>query len=88
LQRLMDLQNEISLVVNEQWVGQTVEVLADGPSKTNTAIYSGRTGQNKLVLWPTTREDQPGRFSRVQITSAQTFLLRGSAVDERTGMKF
>ena len=88
LQRLMDLQNEISLVVNEQWVGQTVEVLADGPSKTNTAIYSGRTGQNKLVLWPTTMEDQPGRFSRIQITSAQTFLLRGIAADERTGMKF
>lgn len=40
LQRLMDLQNEISLRRNEQWLDQTVEVLADGRSKTDAATYS------------------------------------------------
>jgi tRNA-2-methylthio-N6-dimethylallyladenosine synthase len=87
LQRLMDLQNEISLRRNELWLEQTVEVLADGPSKTDAATYSGRTVQNKIVLWPTEPEDAPGVFRRIRITSAQTFLLKGTAVSERNGMQ-
>jgi len=87
LQHLMDLQNEISLAVNQYWVEKSVEVLADGPSKSDPSTYSGRTDQNKLVLWPTTPEDYPGRFATVRITSAQTFLLRGIAESERTGMQ-
>ena len=87
LQRLMDLQNEISLRRNERWLEQIVEVLADGPSKTDPATYSGRTVQNKIVLWPTEPEDAPGVFRQVRITSAQTFLLKGIAVSERNGMQ-
>lgn len=83
LQQLMDLQNSISLTANQRWVGKTVEVLADGPSKTDLSVYSGRTRQNRIVLWPATPEDKPGLMRQVQITSAQTFLLRGSATCER-----
>ena len=83
LKRLMDLQNSISLAANQNWVGKSVEVLADGPSKTDSAVYSGRTRQNKIVLWPANPADFPGKIRQVQITSAQTFLLRGEAVAER-----
>lgn len=83
LQRLMDLQHEISLQSNLSWVGRKVEVLADGPSKNDPAIYSGRTGQNRIVLWPVQPDDKPGVFRIVQIESAQTFVLKGSAVSGR-----
>ena len=84
LQRLMDQQNEISLAANQMLVGRTVEVLADGPSKTDPTVYSGRTRQNKIVLWPTDSLDQPGLTRSIKITAAQTFLLRGNVCVERT----
>lgn len=87
LQRLMDLQNGISLSINRKWVGRTVEVLSDGPSKTDPEVYSGRTSQNKLVLWPVSTEDRPGRFLQVRIDSAQSFLLKGSEVSAKVGMQ-
>jgi tRNA-2-methylthio-N6-dimethylallyladenosine synthase len=87
LQRLMNLQNDISLALNQRWVDHDVEVLVDGPSKTDETIYSGRTSQNKIVLWPTDGDDEPGSFRTVRIASAQTFLLKGTVVSERNGMK-
>ena len=87
LERLMELQNEIGLCANRYYIDQIVEVLADGPSKTDSSTYSGRTSQNKIVLWPTTSGDRPGRICTVRITSAQTFLLKGIADSERTGMQ-
>ena len=87
LQRLMNLQNDISLALNQRWVDHDVEVLVDGPSKTDETIYSGRTSQNKIVLWPTDGDDEPGSFRTVRIASAQTFLLKGTVVSERDGMK-
>ena len=83
LKRLMDLQNSISLAANQQWTGKSVEVLVDGPSKTDSGVYSGRTRQNKIVLWNATTEDFPGNIRHIQISSAQTFLLRGEVAAER-----
>ncbi|MHC1758546.1 MAG: tRNA (N6-isopentenyl adenosine(37)-C2)-methylthiotransferase MiaB [Negativicutes bacterium] len=85
LQRLMDLQNDIALSLNQRWVGRDVDVLADGPSKTDQTIFSGRTSQNKIVLWPAEANDQAGSFRTVKIASAQTFLLKGNAISERDG---
>ena len=84
LQMLMDLQNNISLELNRRWVGQTVEVLADGPSKTAASTYSGRTGQNKIVLWPATDADCPGVIQKISIESAQSFLIKGKPAGKGT----
>jgi len=83
LQRLMNLQNEISLQSNKAWIGREVEVLTDGPSKSDPNTYSGRTRQNRIVLWSALPSDKPGNIRKVRINSAQTFLLKGSAVSER-----
>lgn len=85
LQALMDLQNEISLEINKAWLGCSVEVLADGPSKTDQHTYSGRTSENKIVLWQATKLDRPGITRMVKIESAQTFLLKGAPAGERDG---
>lgn len=75
LQRLMTVQNEISLSKNQALVGQVVEVLVEGASKKNQAILEGRTDTNKTVLFPGT-PDLIGKFCTVKITTAQTWVLK------------
>ncbi len=78
LQRLMAVQNRISLTKNESMVGQVVEVLVEGPSKTDPARVSGRTRTNKLVIFPGDAS-LTGRLVNVRVTQAQTWLLKGES---------
>ena len=76
----MELQNQNSLAKNKLLVGKSLEVLAEGPSQSNTEVWSGRTRTNKLVLWPTEgRNYTVGQLLTVKITAAQTWLLKGNA---------
>ncbi len=79
LKKLMDVQNEISLAINEQLDSQVFEVLVEGASKTDETIYTGRTRTNKLVLFKHS-EEQPGDFINVKVTQPQTWLLKGERV--------
>lgn len=76
LKRLMELQNRISLAKNEALVGKEVEVLVEGPSKTDPSQLSGRTRTNKLIIFPGGKE-LVGRYVTVELTRAQTWLLKG-----------
>lgn len=76
LKRLMELQNKISLAKNEALVGEVVEVLVEGPSKTDPSKLSGRTRTNKLVIFPGDVE-LTGRLVNVRLIKAQTWLLKG-----------
>ena len=60
-------------------MGRIEKVLVDGPSKADSAIYSGRTETFKLVNFPGTPE-MTGRIIDVMITSSNTFSLEGEAV--------
>ena len=51
LNRMIALQNELSLASNKKDVGKTFEVLAEGVSKRSTAQMVGRTQQNKTVVF-------------------------------------
>lgn len=51
-QKLLRLQNEISLEHNQALVGEKQEVLVEGPSKTNKELMTGRTRGNKIVVFP------------------------------------
>ena len=82
LNLLMEAQNISSLQRNEAMVGKTLEVLAEGPSNNNNKVWSGRTRTNKLVLWPVEGRDfELGDKVQVQIETAQTWLLKGKAVE-------
>lgn len=76
LHKLMDVQNEISLEINEKMLGKTVEVLVEGPSKTDENVFTGHTRTNKIVLWPHQGE-QVGDLVNVKITHPQTWVLKG-----------
>lgn len=78
-ERLLKVQNEIALGKNEEFVGKTVRVLCDGESKTNQAVYSGRTEQAKIVFFEGVKEDI-GNYIDVKITKAEAFALYGNKI--------
>ena len=82
LERLMAVQDAISREKNEALKGRTLEVLVEGPSKHDAAVWSGRTRTNKLVLFPHGPE-QPGDLVEVNITHPQTWVLKGETVASR-----
>lgn len=86
LQRLNDLQNEISRKKNEQLRGKVVEVLVEGESKKNPEVLSGRTRTNKLVNFIGPKH-LIGKFVYVRIDEPQTWTLKGVWVDQEPVMQ-
>ena len=52
LNRMIALQNELSLCSNRNDVGKTFEVLVEGYSKRSKEDMFGRTQQNKVIVFP------------------------------------
>lgn len=77
LHHLMEVQNEISLEKNAALKGTVQEVLAEGPSRTDEDVWTGRTGTNKIVLWRKKGHETEGDIVRVRITQPQTWVLKG-----------
>lgn len=77
LNDIIDLQNSISKEINENEVGKVHEVLAEGPSKRNPDEWQGRTGTNKVVIFPNSEgQIKAGDLVRTKIersTSATLF---------------
>ncbi len=63
---------------NNELVGQTFEVLAEGPSKRNPARWSGRTDTFKLVVFTPADGIKPGDFINVRIERATPMTLYGT----------
>jgi tRNA-2-methylthio-N6-dimethylallyladenosine synthase len=59
----------------ERFVGRTMEVLVEGPSRTDPSRLRGRIGHNKTVNFEGTAE--PGALVEVQITGATSTTLSG-----------
>lgn len=79
MQKLLDLQNQISLEKNEETVGKTLRVLVEGTSKSDSSVFSARTEANKLVHFSASNE-LVGKFVNVKITRAEPFNLKGEIV--------
>lgn len=77
LNRLMDVQNDVSLAINKKLEGSCLEVLVEGPSKNDPNTVTGRTRTNKIILWKKTDQDIAGSLARIFITHAQTWVLKG-----------
>ncbi|MCM1153461.1 MAG: tRNA (N6-isopentenyl adenosine(37)-C2)-methylthiotransferase MiaB [Muribaculum sp.] len=79
LNRMIALQNELSLESNLRDVGKEFEVLVEGRSKRSAEENCGRTSQNKMVVFPRA-DSRAGDFVRVRITEASSATLRGVIV--------
>ena len=81
LQLLQARQNEIAKERLQAWLGKTVEVLLDGPSKHHKNRLQGRTSQNIMVNLNHEQEDlSPGDLVDVEIEEAAKFTLKGRCV--------
>ncbi len=80
--RLLALQHDIALSKNLPLVGQVLRVLCDGESKTNKALYSGRTEGNKIVFFEGTPDDT-GKFVNILIEKADAFALWGKKASKK-----
>ncbi|MFI3240377.1 MAG: tRNA (N6-isopentenyl adenosine(37)-C2)-methylthiotransferase MiaB, partial [Bacteroidales bacterium] len=56
LNRMIALQNELSLESNKRDIGGVFEVMVEGYSKRSKADLCGRTQQNKMVVFPSSGE--------------------------------
>ncbi|MFQ5956994.1 MAG: tRNA (N6-isopentenyl adenosine(37)-C2)-methylthiotransferase MiaB, partial [Candidatus Brocadiales bacterium] len=75
-QRLLQLQSDISLEENRKLQGKVVEVLVEGPSKSDKQKLMGRTPQNHIVVFRGPL-DLRGEIIRVQICDATALTLFG-----------
>ncbi|MDE6637213.1 MAG: tRNA (N6-isopentenyl adenosine(37)-C2)-methylthiotransferase MiaB [Muribaculaceae bacterium] len=79
LNRMIALQNELSLESNRRDVGNEFEVLVEGVSKRSTDELFGRTSQNKVVVFPR-GSHKPGDFIRVRVSDASSATLKGEVI--------
>jgi tRNA-2-methylthio-N6-dimethylallyladenosine synthase len=77
--RLVDVMNEISLKKNQAYKDKVYEVIAEGVSRNDDTVISGRTDGFKLVNFTSERspEELMGQTVRVRITESKTFSLEG-----------
>src|SRR5262245_23475121 len=84
-QDLLEVVNKSSRRILERLVGSRLEVLCEGPSKTNRARLMGRSRTNKIVVFPSSpkqrttvdSEELLGELVNVQIERANGFSLYG-----------
>ncbi|AEF94271.1 (Dimethylallyl)adenosine tRNA methylthiotransferase miaB [Desulfotomaculum nigrificans CO-1-SRB] len=79
IQKLIDLQNQISLENNRQEEGKVLEVLVEGETKTNPDKLAGRSRTNKLVVFDGS-PDLTGQLVPIKITKGRLNLLEGELV--------
>ncbi|MBI3464553.1 MAG: tRNA (N6-isopentenyl adenosine(37)-C2)-methylthiotransferase MiaB [Planctomycetes bacterium] len=87
---LLAIQNQVSLEDNRQFIGQTVELLVEGPSKAAAAHSHATAGSGPRQLTGRTREDRivvfqgnerlAGIFAQVRIEAVTPTTLIGSIV--------
>ncbi len=76
LNRMIALQNELSLASNRRDIGKTFEVLVEGVSKRSREQFVGRNQQNKTLVFP--RGDyRVGDIVRVTVKDASSATLIG-----------
>ena len=77
LQAVNAAQNEHSRRFHERFIGETVRVLASGPSKKDSSRMAGKTGHNVTVIWPSDGKTKYQATVDVTIEQAHTWGLVG-----------
>lgn len=79
-QRLLDVVNMLAKAKNQALVGTRQQVLCEGPSKTNKQRLSGRTPQNKIVIFDGDPAKLTGQILELDILESTGFTLYGNVV--------
>jgi tRNA-2-methylthio-N6-dimethylallyladenosine synthase len=79
LSEMISLQNKLSAKAKKNDVGKTYEVLIEGFSKRSDDFFSGRTSQNKVVVFPGTNHNK-GEYVKVMIDKCTSATLIGRSI--------
>lgn len=79
LERLKKTYEEILPKLNQKMVGKTYKLLVEGKSKTNDKLYTGRTSQNKVVVFEAS-DEYIGKVVDITIDSDHLWYLKGTIV--------
>ncbi len=77
-QALLRVQEELTTTKNARLIGTIQQVLCEGPSKTNKARLSGRTSQNKIVIFDGDAERMTGQLLDIKIEDSTGYTLYGT----------
>jgi tRNA-2-methylthio-N6-dimethylallyladenosine synthase len=77
-QILLRIQEQLTTTKNAKLIGTVQQVLCEGPSKTNKKRLSGRTSQNKIVIFDGKAERMAGRLLDVRIEDSTGYTLYGT----------
>lgn len=76
LNEIIALQSELSLKSNQNDIGKTFRVLVEGPSKKNSEELCGRSGSNKMCVFPG-KGHKAGDYVDVKVLSCTSATLIG-----------
>lgn len=76
LNEIIALQSELSLKSNQNDIGKTFRVLVEGPSKKNPEELCGRSGSNKMCVFPD-KGHKAGDYVDVKVLSCTSATLIG-----------
>ncbi len=79
LNEIIALQNELSLKSNQSDIGKTFKVLVEGPSKKNPEELCGRSGSDKMCVFPGGGH-KAGDYVNVKVLSCTSATLIGEIV--------
>ena len=79
LNEIIALQSELSLKSNQNDIGKTFKVLVEGPSKKNPDELCGRSGSNKMCVFPGCAH-KAGDYVDVKVLSCTSATLIGKLV--------
>ena len=79
LNEMIAFQNRLSGKSKKSDIGRTVEVLIEGYSKRSTEHLSGRTSQNKVVVFPA-GDHKKGEYTKVLIERSTSATLIGKCI--------
>ena len=77
--RIIQIVNRSNRRILERLVGSRVEILCEGPSKTNPNRLAGRTRGNKIVVFEGSSE-HVGKLVKIQIRRSTGYTLYGEPV--------
>ncbi len=80
LRELQALQKDIQEQLHAPWVGRTVEVLVEGPSKNDPSRLTGRTPESRIVNF--TGRAEIGRITSILVESASAYALAGRKIGD------
>lgn len=82
LNRMIELQNRLSLESNRRDIGKTFEVLVEGVAKRSREQMVGRTSQNKTAVFPRREGVKVGDFVSVIVKDASSATLLCELCDD------